>query len=375
MDRRWYWGTVNWKECDAKGDFRIDYDDGEQCYEALGTAMGEEEEVKCSWLVSRSSGQLHSSVWREACSCAQGVVVDRGRPRELEEDSRYCAVCCFSDYRYRSEGGDVNHLVFCDGCGMCVHMFCYGTNASGDVFGRKGVDAIQFFCDRCVFEGGRDAQCTLCGHSGGALRRRTDGKSWFHVACVEYNNTFEYRLAKQHHPSRLCPRNSKCGLCLKQAVPTSARTAHKAKVRNGRCAFLKCEHRHHTQGLVLCGGKGPGCQLATHVSCAQQLGSGWHIKLKEVEDKVGVEILCSACFDCFLDLSGPTSRYRPTFPQLLLSEGSYVSDAEYAAAPWTFQDWAHGPCFGFTRVGHRGGGLCVGACDSDETARMQCASL
>ena len=35
------------------------------------------------------------------------------------------------------------------------------------------------------------------------------------------------------------------------------------------------------------------------------------------------------------------------------------------------QDWAHGPCFGFTRVGLRGGGLCVGACDSARDARAQ----
>jgi hypothetical protein len=383
-DRQWYWGTVNWNERDANGDLRIDYDDGTHNYEALGTVMGEEEGVEVSWLVSRSSGQLHSSMWREACSCAMGVVVDEGRPRELEEDARYCAVCCTSDYRYRSEGGDVNHLVFCDGCGMCVHMFCYGMNARGDLFGRqvrdmfgrKGIDKIKFYCDRCAFEGGPDAQCTLCLHSGGALRQRTDKKSWFHVACVQYNSTFEYPLAKQHNSSRLCLRNSNCGLCLKQAVPTSDYSAHKAKVRNRRCAFSGCKHPGHTEGLVLCGGQGPGCQLATHVSCAQQLGSGWHIKLKECEDKVGVEVLCSACSDCVLDLSGPTIRYqRTTFPELQLSVGSFVTDAEFAAAPWTFQDWAHGPCFGFTRVGHRGGGLCVGACDSDDMARTQCASF
>jgi hypothetical protein len=49
---------------------------------------------------------------------------------------------------------------------------------------------------------------------------------------------------------------------------------------------------------------------------------------------------------------------------------SFVGDAEYAAAEWTFQDWAHGPCGGFTIVGRRNGGLCTNACDLDETARM-----
>jgi len=58
--------------------------------------------------------------------------------------------------------------------------------------------------------------------------------------------------------------------------------------------------------------------------------------------------------DCVLDLSGPAICYqRWTFPELLLSEGGYVSDAKYTAAPWTFQDiWALGPCFQIMRVGH-----------------------
>ena len=61
-----------------------------------------------------------------------------------------------------------------------------------------------------------------------------------------------------------------------------------------------------------------------------------------------------AYLDCVLDLSGPAIRYqRSTFPELLLSEGGYVSDAKYTAATWTFQDWAHAPCFEIMRVGHR----------------------
>lgn len=48
---------------------------------------------------------------------------------------------------------------------------------------------------------------------------------------------------------------------------------------------------------------------------------------------------------------------------------SFVTDSQYAAAEWTLQDWAHGPCGGFTLVGRRLGGLCTNACDIDETAR------
>ena len=57
-------------------------------------------------------------------------------------------------------------------------------------------------------------------------------------------------------------------------------------------------------------------------------------------------------------LSGSSSLV-PTPP------APYASDAEVAAAPFTFQDWAHG-IGGFSRVGRRLGGVCTGACDSDE---------
>ena len=48
----------------------------------------------------------------------------------------------------RSEPGDVNHLIFCDGCGLCVHMFCYGMNAGTEgMFGRQSIESIKFLCD------------------------------------------------------------------------------------------------------------------------------------------------------------------------------------------------------------------------------------
>ena len=69
-----------------------------------------------------------------------------------------------------------------------------------------------------------------------------------------------------------------------------------------------------------------------------------------------MEITCEACSDLFLDTSGAKPVYRQRLPQLTMGADKYVSDEEYAAAAFTFMDLAHGPCFGFTRVGHRAGG-------------------
>ena len=401
-DERWYWGTAEVEAVDAEGECEVHYDDGTRKHERLGKAAGEEDE-RVEWLVARRRGQAHASVWRSACSCSKGVVVEEGAPRALEDDARSCAVCCISDYRYRSEPGDVNHLIYCDGCGMCVHMFCYGMNAEGPMFGRQAVESLTFLCDVCLHlgpemvefgPGGLDRarcspaaktarrahpECSLCPQRGGALRLQRDG-SWAHVSCVLYG-AFEWKSQPGHSATRLCNRQSRCENCLKHTFRsgiTRQGVLAKVKARNWCCTVVGCPDRTQVRGLVICGAGagGPGCKHAAHVSCAQRPGSGWHIMLKEIDSSSSdgatvAEITCEDCSDLFLDVSGPKPVYKHIFPQLTTGAVQYVGDEEYAAADFTFMDWAHGPCFGFTRVGHRAGGVCVGACDSDEGARMQ----
>ena len=403
-DDRWYWGSTNVEEVDEDGECEVRYDDGTKQHELLGEAAGDESE-KCRWLVARRPGDKHSSVWKSACTCSKGVVVEAGPARDLEDDARCCAICCISDYRYKSEPGDVNHLIYCDGCGMCVHMFCYGMNAKGPMFGRQAVDSITFLCDVCehlgpelitfgpgaplaepksgkAARGARSVQpaCSLCPQRGGALRLQLDG-TWAHVSCVLYGRFDMSRAAAAHQTIRLCPRSSGCEICLRNSFRNGhcrALDVAKVKARGWRCSSPCCPDRTHTAGLVICGtGEGgPGCHRATHITCAQRPGSGWHMMLKDLDPDTtdagtAVEITCSACNDLFLDVTGRKPVYRQLLPQLTGDVDKYVSDEAYAAAPFTFMDWAHGPCFGFTRVGHRAGGLCVGACDSDESARMQ----
>ena len=402
-DAAWYWGTAMVEELDEEGGCLVQYDDGTRQVEQLGVAAGQEAEC-CEWLVARRPGQRHAAVWRLACTCSKGVVVEQGMARDLEDDARCCAICCISDYRYRSEPGDVNHLVYCDGCGICVHMFCYGMNAgSAPMFGRQAVESLNFLCDVCLRLGpecslfddaiqpatppkaarGRKSAhptCSLCSQSGGALRLQRNG-SWVHVSCVLYGRFEWSRSAPGHVSSRLCPRTSGCEICLKDSFRDGVGRKgimDQVKARSWRCFSPGCPDPKHTAGLVICGsGQGaPGCMRATHVSCAQRPGSGWHMMLKEIDSSTpdgatALEITCAECADLFLDVSGPKPFYREQFPMLTAGSPKYVTDEEYAAAQWTFMDWAHGPCFGFTRVGHRGDGLCVGACDSDATARMQ----
>ena len=390
-DNVWYRGTADFQQINEDGECKVHYDDGSENYEPLGKAAGKED-VPCEWLVARRPGQPHTSVWEHACTCSKGVVVEEGPARELEEDARHCAICCTSDSR--DEPGVKNDIVSCDGCGMTVHVFCYGMNRGGTMFGRCAVRSISFLCDVCehlgpeltLFDPGEAAlttkakpvpTCSLCPRRGGALRKQMDGR-WAHVSCV-WIGSFEWQKAEGcSSPLQLCNRTSGCSVCLRNTFTigrSRAQTDAKVKQRSWRCSARDCPNPSKVAGLVICGtgAGGTGCRRATHVSCAQRVGSGWHIECKEcpggLDGSTALQITCEACSDLFLDCtSGPTPTYRQKFPALAVSADKYVTDEEYAAANFTFMDWAHGPCFGFTRVGHRAGGLCIGACDVSGSA-------
>ena len=53
-----------------------------------------------------------------------------------------------------------------------------------------------------------------------------------------------------------------------------------------------------------------------HVTCAQQTGSGWHLKLKEMEqtNATSVEVLCARCHDHFLVYCVQLSSTIAVFP-------------------------------------------------------------
>lgn len=125
--------------------------------------------------------------------------------------------------------------------------------------------------------------------------------------------------------------------------------------------------------LIECGGLTPGrCLRQAHVTCAQRMGMGWHLKLHAGEYQTGVEVLCERCDDAFLDMSGTKLKYKlhGEAERQAAERMAYASDEACANAPFLFQDWCHGYNGGMRRAAERLGGVCTGACDSDEAARM-----
>lgn len=85
---------------------------------------------------------------------------------------------------------DSNQIVFCDGnffvvsrligegCEIAVHQNCYGIRCIP-----QGV----WYCAPCAELGpgsGLSLSCSLCGLSGGSLKRETLSNDWVHVQCA-----------------------------------------------------------------------------------------------------------------------------------------------------------------------------------------------
>lgn len=351
-DKEWYLGMAT--VADAAPSVAVGYDDG--TVKRDGTRL--EEDLAAGpgcvkWLIPPG---------REPCVCVPGAAAEQSK---VEDQMRTCAVCYTHDVRDGSEPGKPNHIIFCDACGISVHLWCYGQTSEGEAFGTKSVDSISFVCDHCRHSTAEEpAKCILCPRRGGLIRPLKKG-GWAHPACVLYNKQTRLQAAPSHKEDGFCSRHSGCQLCFKDGFRLE-------KVQAGAhpaCSVASCPApREASAGLVPCG----GCHKLVHVTCAQQTGSGWHLKLKEMEqtNATSVEVLCARCHDHFLDTTGTTAKYkRHDRSGRPADTHAYASDEEYAAAAFTFQDWCHG-LGGMRRAGERCGGLCTGACDIDDRMRM-----
>lgn len=153
--------------------------------------------------------------------------------QRLATQSDCCSVCT------EVESYEDDPIVYCDGCDLGVHQFCYGivTLPSGN-----------WFCDSCVVvkgggQGKSSPGCDLCPLRGGALKRTLCGR-WAHVQCfmwlpelqlVQDRDVVTLGSLKNLDPDR---NTLDCSLC------------HSRKGRG----IIQCAHKR--------------CMDAFHVSCA-----------------------------------------------------------------------------------------------------------
>ncbi|KAL4172851.1 hypothetical protein KRP22_008013 [Phytophthora ramorum] len=168
-----------------------------------------------------------------------------------QEDEDGCSICL------ESESYHDDPIVFCDGCNVAVHQFCYGI---------RTVPSDKWFCDVCKGARTRDStaspsqlRCQLCPQRGGAFKRTECGQ-WVHVQCFLWIP--EFRVVQGDDDmlvlgalSSLDPdrKTLDCSLC------------HSAKGHG----IIQCAHKR--------------CMAAFHVSCAAYA----HYRMDQLDPPTG----------------------------------------------------------------------------------------
>eukprot|EP00644_Phytophthora_capsici_P001893 jgi/Phyca11/544416/estExt2_Genewise1Plus.C_PHYCAscaffold_140535 len=169
-------------------------------------------------------------------TCQNAVPSQRKESQPEQEEDGCCSICL------ETESYDDDPIVFCDGCNVAVHQFCYGIHV---------VPKDKWFCDVCAEAqtsastvGTSQLRCQLCPHRGGAYKRTECGK-WVHVQCFLWIPEFRVEQGENDQLvlgdlKRLDPdrKTLHCSLCNSQKG-------------NG---VIQCAHKR--------------CLAAFHVSCA-----------------------------------------------------------------------------------------------------------
>lgn len=151
----------------------------------------------------------------------KGLVGRAQGPRETEQ---FCDVCT------RDKSEDRNSLIFCEGCGLCVHQDCYGVPYVSNSF---------WVCRKCLCVGRDVPHCEFCAQVGGAYKQRQDLK-WGHVVCVLYIENLCFLNDVFLEPIECLPFEKlaeKCAVCSEE---------HGMLIK---CSLLECTKKYH----VTCG--------------------------------------------------------------------------------------------------------------------------
>lgn len=143
----------------------------------------------------------------------------------MEEDMK-CSLCTDPE---TSE----NPIITCIGCGLSVHILCYGIESSDETWN----------CSPCE-AGASEAVCKLCVQNGGALKKTTCG-GWTHVLCALFtegcdfvdNNVMEPVDISKVSDSK---RNKMCVFCKNDRGFSPLCSKHNCKNR----LHISCAHKN-----------------------------------------------------------------------------------------------------------------------------------
>lgn len=93
-----------------------------------------------------------------------------GEERDNEDRDANCCICDIG------EAGSENPIVFCDGCDIAVHQYCYGV---------QHIPGGDWLCRKCWLVGrNTSVNCVLCPNTDGAFKTTSVPGKWAHVLCA-----------------------------------------------------------------------------------------------------------------------------------------------------------------------------------------------
>ncbi len=175
--------------------------------------------------------QMRNAVFRGT----QDVDLEKAAKGEDEDDS----VCCIC---FDADSTEVNPIVFCEGCNIAVHKFCYGL---------PQVPEEDWFCKKCESPV-QTAQisCQFCGIGDGALKRSSDGE-WAHSFCSIWHPAISLRDATTTAiikvPSKAKAQDVQASLMDSTSFTASMRCTICGQVKGSirHCAHSGCTRKYH----------------------------------------------------------------------------------------------------------------------------------
>ena len=201
------------------------------------------------------------------------------REREEEEANAHCMIC---------QDGEVtikNQIVFCEGCNVAVHQYCYGV---------PRVPEGDWYCRKCEAKE-KEAMCQLCPIKIGAFVPVITG-GWVHAECAKWHGQNYVEGGEAIcKPTTTTPEptsNGETALNLNATELIEDLTEIKSFFNNKKasceicgdnfgalvnCSFNKCGAYVH----VTCARESKGCDVVHGEDCDGLKEGGWRLKCRK----------------------------------------------------------------------------------------------
>jgi len=199
--------------------------------------------------------------------------------------------CCICGEQAGNE--EDNHVLYCDGCNILVHSYCYGVT-------EIPAEDEAWLCRKCESQLTK-VRCIFCPVKGGAFKKTNNG-CWGHVVCALWIPELSFKNKEIMEPINQISKipksrwNLECGIC------------HE---RSGVC--IGCSEK--------------GCEELFHVLCAREKGHSVETQPTTTKDLKFKAFCRKHSMRQYAEKQTRTFGFRSLTPELLESLQNVVQNS------------------------------------------------